>query len=226
MERVMRVLVVFLICSLFTGLSFADGNEDWMNQAFNDDGDCIHCGNQLTGSPLSQIREATAGIDAAIEANKKRVDLLKSKITYSALGIGVGNADIYLTEKDGKIVDLNVYAKVGVLGINETIKQKVTIDQLKAGYPLKFEMAGGERPVLIIEPEADFDEEGGWATLKIWDGSRYRTEKIAMFKDTGKFKAYQNSVAPKNQITGLDVNMNGMSISSMYVRKYKLKTRG
>jgi hypothetical protein len=200
------------ICSLFTSLSFASEN--------------IDCVNQNTGSPLAQLREATDGIEAVIESNKKRVDLLKSKITYSALGIGVGKADIYLTEKDGKIVDLNVYAKVGVLGINETIKQKVTIDQLKAGQPLKFEMAGGRRPVLIIQPEADFDEEGGWATLKIWDGSRYRTEKIAMFKNGGKFKAYKHSVAAKNQITGLDVNMNGMSISSMHVRKYKIKTRG
>ncbi|MCO4794384.1 MAG: hypothetical protein KC493_11760 [Bacteriovoracaceae bacterium] len=177
-------------------------------------------------NPYADIMQATQDLQEVVEANKKRVDLLQAKISYSFAGIGVGKADVFLMEKEGKIVDLNVYAKVGVLGINQEIKQKVTIDQLKAGQPLEFEMDGGDRPVLVIEPSADFDENGGWATLKIWNGNRYDTEKIAMFKKGGKFKAFKETLEDEDQITGLDVNMNGMSVPSMYVRRYKIKTKG
>lgn len=218
----MRVLVITLFFTLFSSLTFADDNE-WLSSAFNSDEDCVHCGNEVTGSPYSQVSEATADIQAAIEASKRRVDLMKSDITWGTFGIGVGKADVYLTESEGKIVDLNVYAKVGVLGINETIKQKVTIDQLMAGQPLQFEMRGGNQPTLIIDPEADFDENGGWATLKIWNGSSYDTEKIAMFRDNGKWKAYSGTRTPSKVIKGLDIRMSGMSVASMHVSRYKIK---
>lgn len=186
-------------------------------------GDCLQ--NNFI-DPLEEITQATSDLVEVVEANKKREDLMQANITYSFADIGVGKADIFLTTKDGKIVDLNVYAKVGVLGINQEIKQKVTIDQLMDGEPLSFEMEGGDRGVLVVQPEADLDENGGWATLKIWDGDRYLTEKIAIVKENGKFKIYKDTVKPKNQVTGLKVNMGGMSIPSMYVRKYKIKTRG
>ncbi len=213
----MRVVVITLLFTLFCSTVIADSN------SYTSDGDCIECSNQLTGSPLEQLNQATAGIEQAIEANKRRVDLMKTNITWGFLGLDVGKADVYLMEKEGKIVDLNVYAKVGVLGINSEIKQKVTLDQLMAGEPLKFNMEGSNRAVLIIEPEADFDAEGGWATLKIWDGSSYKTEKIAIFKQNGKWKSFKGTVHPSKVIKGLDIHMSGMSIPAMHVKKYKIK---
>jgi hypothetical protein len=216
----MRVVVITLLFTFFSSLGFAEGNGRAGSFAGED---CINCEGTLTGSPLTQLYESTYAIEQAIESNKRRVDLMKTKITWGFLGVDVGKADVYLTEKDGKIVDLNVYAKVGVLGINSEIKQKVTLDQLEAGQPLKFNMEGSNRAVLVIEPEADFDAEGGWATMKIWNGQAYMTEKIAIFKDNGKWKAYKGTIQPAKVIKGLDIHMSGMSIPSMHVKKYKIK---
>jgi hypothetical protein len=173
-----------------------------------------------------EVVESVSDLMEVVEANKIRQDLMTAKIQYGILAIGVGDADIFLTTKGGKIVDLNVYAEVGILGINSVIQQKVTINQLKAGTALKFEMAGGNKPVLIIEPEADFDEKGGWAQLKIWDGSSYKVERIAISQggnEQGDYKGFHNNISSNDQIKGLKVHMRGASIPKMYVKGFEIQ---
>ncbi|MBT7610382.1 MAG: hypothetical protein HN576_11545 [Bacteriovoracaceae bacterium] len=186
--------------------------------------------NNCLGDPINleqEVNQSVKDLVAVVEANKVRQDLLKAKIQYGILAIGIGVADIFLTTKDGKIVDLNVHAKVGLLGINSVINKKVTISQLKAGQPLKFQMQGGNRAVLIIEPEADFNEKGGWARLKIWNGSSYTIERIAITQGNNnprsKYKSFHNNISNSNEIKGLKIQMHGSSISKMYVKSFTLE---
>lgn len=174
-------------------------------------------------------RQATANINAlnqVSESNKVRVDLAEAKITYSALGIGAGRAKIFLTVSEGKLVDLNIDASVGMLGINSDIKQKITIDQLMRGRPLEFSMDGAERPTLRVRPKPGFNEKGGVAIMEIWDGDRYRSEEVSISDSRGgRYKIYHGAVSQTNEVTGLKINMNGTSISRMYVRSYSIQTR-
>lgn len=174
-------------------------------------------------------RQATANIEAlnqVSERNKVRVDLAEAKITYSFLGVGAGSAKIYLNISEGKIVDLNIDARVGMLGFNEDIKQKITIDQMMRGRPLEFSMDGAAQPALRVRPKAGFNEKGGVAVLEIWDGQRYKKEEVSISNSLGgNYKIYHGSVARTNEVTGLKINMDGTSIASMRVRNYSIQTR-
>lgn len=188
--------------------------------------DCVVC----TTSNLSILSQESANnisqLNQISEANKVRVDLAEARISYGMFGISAGRAKIYLTISEGKLVDLNIDARVGMLGINEDIKQKITIDQLKRGQPLEFSMDGADRPTLRIRPSAGFSETGGSATLEIWNGSKYEKETINISKSLGgQYKVYQGNVARTNEVTGLSINMRGMSISGMYIGNYKIETR-
>lgn len=171
------------------------------------------------------IEKQTAGLRKVVEASKKKEVLMNAKIKYGFVGLNVGNATIYLTTSEGKIVDLNVDAKVNVIGlVKEDIKQKITLSQIKAGSALKFQMAGSNRGVLIVQPEAGMNEYGGNATLKIWDGKKYSLVKIKVRKVNGKFQVDKVIGKSSKKITGLSVTMGGTSVSSMSVSKYKIKT--
>ena len=61
---------------------------------------------------------------SVLEESLERENLLSAKITHSALDVGVGNANIYLNTSNGAIVDLNVRALVGLLGVNSEIIEK------------------------------------------------------------------------------------------------------
>tara|TARA_R110000868_G_scaffold378945_1_gene644592 strand:+ start:3845 stop:4474 length:630 start_codon:yes stop_codon:yes gene_type:complete len=189
------------------------------------DDDCITCTNtlQVVDRSLEQNIDA---LNQVSEANKVRVDLIEAKISYGMLGIGAGRAKIYLTVSEGKLVDLNIDAKVGVLGINSDINQKITIDKLKRGQPLEFFMDGAAQPTLRVRPAPGFSEIGGVATIEIWNGSSYDKETINISKNIGsQYKIYHGNVARTNEVTGLSINMRGMSVSSMYVGGYKIETR-
>lgn len=211
----MKILILFsLLMSSIVSLAFAD--EDCL-------GNCAVSETQLSNRGFLQNVNQ---LNQVVEASKERVDLAEASITYGFLGVGVGKAQIYLTISDGKLVDLNVDAKVGILGINSDIKQKVTVDQLKSGRPLEFSIDGAERPSMRIRPSAGFSERGGSATLEIWDGRRYKTETIHISSSLGgKYKVYQGSVSRTNEVTGLKINMRGMSLPSMYVGSYQIETR-
>lgn len=174
-------------------------------------------------------RQTSANIEAlnqVSEQNKVRVDLAEAKITYSFLGVGAGTAKIFLTVSDGKLVDLNIDARVGMLGFNEDIKQKITIDQLMRGRPLEFSMDGAAQPALRVRPKPGFNEKGGIAILEIWDGERYKKEEVSISDSLGgQYKIYHGSVARTNEVTGLRINMDGTSIPRMRVRHYAIETR-
>lgn len=188
--------------------------------------DCVVC----TTSNLSILSQGSANnisqLNQISEANKVRVDLAEARISYSRIGLSAGRAKIFLTISEGKLVDLNIEARVGMLGINEDIKKKVTIDRLKRGQPLEFSMGGAERPTLRIRPSAGFSETGGTTVIEIWNGSKYEKETINISKSLGnQYKVYQGNVATTNEVTGISINMRGMSISDMYIGNYKIETR-
>ncbi|MBH47894.1 MAG: hypothetical protein CME71_06950 [Halobacteriovorax sp.] len=187
--------------------------------------DCISCANTLQVIDRGLEQNINA-LNQVSEANKVRVDLIEAKISYGMLGIGAGRAKIYLTVSDGKLVDLNIDARVGVLGINSDISQKVTIDRLKRGQPLEFFMDGAAQPTLRVRPGQGFNEAGGVATVEIWNGRSYDKETINISKNLGnQYKIYHGNVARTNEVTGLSINVRGMSVSSMYVGGYKIETR-
>tara|TARA_R110000868_G_scaffold379542_2_gene645423 strand:+ start:14058 stop:14690 length:633 start_codon:yes stop_codon:yes gene_type:complete len=190
------------------------------------DDDCISCTNSIQVIDRSLDQNISA-LNQVSERNKVRVDLVESKISYGMLGISAGRAKIYLTVSDGKLVDLNIDAKVGVLGINTELSQKITIDKLMRGQPLEFFMDGAPQATLRVRAGANFSETGGIATIEIWNGRSYDIETVHVSKNLGnQYKIYQGTqVARSNEITGLSINMRGMSVSSMYVGGYKIQTR-
>lgn len=176
--------------------------------------------------PFSEILFKTASLRKVVEAAKTKENLMNAKIKYGFIGLGVGNAAIYLNTSEGKIVDLNVDANVNVVGlVKDRIQQRITLSQIKRGQPLKFQMQGSDRGVLIVQPGSDMNEYGGSATLKIWDGSKYSNVNILIKKVDGKFKVFKVSGNNKRQVTGLSVTMGGTNISRMYVSKYKIQTK-
>lgn len=189
--------------------------------------DCIGvCHNSSVPFLDLGTRDNILVLDYISELNKERVDLAEAKITYSSLGIGVGKAQIFLTIRDGQLVDLNIDAKVGILGINSEIKQKITIDQLIRGQPLEFFMEGASQPTLRVRPAQGFSKKGGGATLEIWDGEKYVKETISISDQIGnRYKIYHGNVQTSNEVTGLSINMIGTNVSRMYVGRYKIKTR-
>ncbi len=211
----MKVIMLFSLL-MSSILPFAYADEDCV-------GNCSVSESQISNRSIMRNIDQ---LNQVVEANKERVDLTEAAITYGFLGMGVGKAKIFLTISDGKLVDLNVDAKVGILGINSDIKQKVTIDRLKRGQPLEFYMDGATRPSLRIRPAAGFSEMGGTATIEIWDGDEYKKETINISSSLGeKYKVYQGNVTRTNEVTGIKINMRGMSVSDMYVGSYKIETR-
>ena len=189
------------------------------------DDDCISCSNTLQVVDRG-LEQNINSLNQVSEANKVRVDLIEAKISYGMLGISAGKAKIYLTISEGKLVDLNIDARVGVLGINSDINQKVTIDRLKRGQPLEFFMDGADQPTLRVRPSPGFSETGGTATIEIWNGRSFDKETINISKTIGnQYKIYHGDVARTNEVTGLSINVRGMSVSSMYVGGYKIQTR-
>jgi hypothetical protein len=209
-----KSILLFCICLLsLSNLAYGNPSENCLAQ------ENFHIIDSYGMNSLLDLIEVS-------EANKKKQDIIKAKITYGFFGVGVGDADIFLTTKDGKIVDLNVSAKVGILGINSYIKQKVRIDQLIAGQPLEFKMEGGNQAVLIIQPDADFSENGGWASLKVWDGTRYSINRIAITQGKSgstDYQAYHNNISPSDRVKGLSILMRGSNIPKMYVEKFTIE---
>lgn len=205
--------IFFILCSFLVTSAFAI---DCVGDCHNSSVPFLDLGTQDNISMLNQVSES----------NKIRVDLAEAKIAYSSLGIGVGRAQIFITIRDGQLVDLNIDAKVGILGVNSEIKKKVTIDQLMLGQPLEFFMEGASRPTLRVRPGPSFSKKGGTATLEIWDGEKYIKEIISISDRIGnRYKIYHGNVQTRNEVTGLSINMFGSSISRMYVGRYKIKTR-
>lgn len=159
------------------------------------------------------------------ERNKERVDLAVAKVTYGFLGIGVGRPVFYLNIKDNKIVDFNLEGEVGVLGINRNFSRRITIDQLKAGVPLEFSVGDSPRAALRIRPSENFDEYGGQVTIEVWNGRGYDSEVAHISAVSGRFRVYKDRVASENEVTGLDINVRGMSIPNIYVHSYRIRTR-
>lgn len=173
-----------------------------------------------------QVGQSTKYLREAVEASKVKENLMNANIKYGFVGLKVGTAKIYLTTSEGKIVDLNVDADVNVAGlVKEKISQRVTLSQIKRGEPLKFQMAGSNRGVLIVQPGPGMDENGGSATLKIWNGKKYTIEKIEIKKVNGRFKVFLEKNRKKKEVSGLSVTMGGMSVPKMYVSKYKISTK-
>ncbi len=186
-------------------------------------GNCAVSETQLSNRSLSQNLEQ---LNQVSELNKEQVDLIDASISYGFIGLGVGRAKIYLTINAGKIVDLNVDAQAGILGVNREYKKKVTIDRLKHGEPLELKLNGAARASLRIRPSASFSETGGAATVEIWDGHRYKEETIVISSALSpNYKVYQDTLHSENEVTGLAINIRGMSMSSMYVHNYKIETR-
>jgi len=174
-------------------------------------------------NPYEFMVASTEDLRAVVTAFKTKQELMKADITYGGLGLGVGTANIYFNTKDGKIVDLNIVADVGILGFKDRIHPMITLDQILAGEPLVFRMNGSNRGVLIVQPLEDMTAEGGSALLNIWNGKSYIQELISIKKVNGEFKAYSIKDKKAKKIKRIKINMGGMSIPSMYVRGYKIK---
>ncbi|MBK25290.1 MAG: hypothetical protein CME70_14945 [Halobacteriovorax sp.] len=185
--------------------------------------DQIDCIQDIPKNPYVVMVASTEDLRSVVTAFKTKQELMKADITYGGLGLGVGTADIYFNTKDGKIVDLNIVADVGILGFKERIHPMITLDQILAGEPLVFRMNGSNRGVLIVQPLEDMTAQGGSALLNIWNGKSYTQELISIKKINGEFKAYSIKDKKAKKIKRIKINMGGMSIPSMYVRGYKIK---
>lgn len=205
-----KIIIALILCMSPLKSAFADVSEA-----------CMANSNSLS----QDVYQSIENLLQASAASTRKVDLTTARITYGSLGIGAGQANIFLNISEGKIVDLSISARVGMLGINTTIDEKVTITDLMQGEALRFYMDGAAQPALKVTPNRGFGEHGGSATLEIWNGERYLKETIVISDQRGgTYKAYLNSVASANVVTGMKVNMRGYSVSDMYVGSYSINT--
>ncbi len=164
---------------------------------------------------------------SAYSFESKNIEFMTARITHGRLiPIKVGTAKISLkVDYYDEIQSLNVNARVGILGITEDIKENVTISELLRGDSLEFGMRGADKDILEIVPSREFETTGGEATLKIWNGSFFETEKINIKKTNSGYKAYKVTKSGSlKRIIGLNINMRGYNIATMYVGKYELLT--
>lgn len=146
---------LFLALLLISSSAFAEVNQ---------------CSANLSVAPESWYENYQL-LQAAADAATTRQSLMKANITYGALGIGAGTADVALKIADGKIVSLVVEADVKIAGVSmEKIKKEVNATDLSQGRPLGFTMAGGEHDTLVISPLPGFSPIGGRATIRAWNG--------------------------------------------------------
>lgn len=208
------IAILFLISILQSSYAFVP--------RLNPFSDCIFTKDK---NPYEILVADTRDLREIVDFTKKKEQLMQADITYGGLGLRVGTADIYLNTSDGKIVDLNIVADVGVLGFNERIHPRVTIDQMLAGQPLEFRMNGSDRGVLIVQPLGDMTEHGGTAMLNVWNGKDYDQEVVSIRKENGKFVAARGEVTSGKKIDHLKIRMGGYSIPNMYVKNYNIKTK-
>jgi hypothetical protein len=167
------------------------------------------------------IQSQLLELDKIVQASTKKENLSKITIRHGTFGINVGGGDFFAKTAEGKLVSLNIDVTVGLFGMNETIKESISIDRLVKGEKLKFKMEGGSKDVLIVEPQTGFTALGGTVKIKIWDGSAYSSETISVKKVNGVFVAQKSG----KKVVDLDIHMRGLSVANMYVGDYTISTK-
>jgi hypothetical protein len=144
------------------------------------------------------------------------------KVSHGWLNLGVGSGKAYLkTNSSHQIVNLSIDVTVGLFGINQRIKESISISKLLSGKSLKFFMDGATKAALLIEPSSSFSKTGGHAKIKILnEGGGYNSESISFTKDSsGKYSIKQNT----RTIKELFIQMRGLDVKTMYVGDYDFK---
>ncbi len=202
------------------------------------------CQSTLSVTPESWFENYQL-LEAAADAATTRQSLMKANITYGALGIGAGTADIALKVADGKIVSLIVDADVKIAGVSmDKIKKEVNVTDLSQGRTLGFTMAGGEHDTLVISPLPGFSPLGGRATIRAWNG-KYNAQgkpiysapetvfigknaqgRYGIWKVLGGASTAAQIMKPANKIQSLKINMRGnpFEVKSLYTHSYKIVT--
>lgn len=184
------------------------GTQSWANTCTNG-----------TSNTLDELLLLTKDVENVVSSTSKKHKLADISITYYSIGSGGG--EVYIDAVDGKILNLGVKVKVGMLGMTENISEKLSIDKLKRGNELPFSMKGSSRATLLLRPLAGFNDYGGSVQMKIWNGSKYDVETLKIVKVGGSFKIMKGS----KQASKVKINMNGLSLAKMYVDGYKIYTK-
>ena len=141
--------------------------------------------------------------------------------------INAGKAKVYVTKVDGKID-----VRLNALGIKRSFKDRLSVEDLMAGKSVEFYAERDEsnngigNPLLVITPEAGFSESGGGATLKILkaDGE-YANEQIYVGSVENDFRAMKGRSSSGREISGLNINVKGLSLKSLHTDSYTLNTK-
>jgi hypothetical protein len=170
-----------------------------------------------------QAEERFLFLDQQAEKNNSSSYSISSiSIGYGAMDVGAGSGRVNVeTNSAGKLLKVSVKAEVGMLGMESTISQSISIANLKAGKTLEFTMDGSSSAVMKITPQAGFGDFGGKAQIKINTTSGWKTENVEILRGqkTGKYFIWQGS----NTVDKISINMRGYSVAAMKVGFYELE---
>jgi hypothetical protein len=169
----------------------------------------------------SELEMQVENLNAIVQASTKKEKLSKITIRHGAFGVGIGGGEFFAKSSEGKLVSLNIDVTVGLFGVTENIKESISLDKLIKGEKLKFQMEGGSRDVLVVEPQSGFSALGGIVKFKIWNGENYSSESMSIKKINGVFVAQKGG----SKVVDLDIHMRGLSIANMYVGDYTISTK-
>jgi hypothetical protein len=155
------------------------------------------------------------------QSSKTNYSISNIDVGYGKLNVNSGSGRVFVkTDSNNRLKEISVTATVGMLGITDEIKEKISIDDLKKGKDLSFKMAGASSAVMIIAPQAGFSENGGKAKIKIKTSKGWESVNAEILRNTnGQFRIWRGN----NSVQTIRVNMRGYSIKNMVVGWYELK---
>jgi hypothetical protein len=142
---------------------------------------------------------------------------------YGKLDVSSGGGWLNVgVDKDNKLTRISIDVSAGMFGVNEDIKETMSINELLSGKTMNFYMSGAIEPVLKITPLAGFSKNGGKVKFSVRksDGFYYEIIEIARGSKTQDFYIWKGNEI----IEEIAVNMRGGKAATMYVGWYELVT--
>jgi hypothetical protein len=165
----------------------------------------------------------TLSIFSASVFASSKYSITNINLGYGKLDMSSGNGDL-LAQVDAKnnLEKISIDVDAGMLGVNQNIKQSLSLKELTSGKTMMFYMDGAIEPIMKITSMAGFNSQGGKVKISVrkYDGFHYQIVELAKNKSE-QFRIWKED----NRINEIAINVRGYNFANMYVGWYELVTK-
>ena len=181
----------------------------------------------MIGAPdeaCSSCQADQNSVSEVIEAITQTDEVVPIDLYYKLLKLG--SANLMITHIDGKILSATIEGRISAFGINESVVETITIDQITSGQAIRYYSNTAESPVVTVSATS-LAETGGGVNLDVKMKNSVDTIPLNISRRGGSFIASSNG----QQINSLRIflgfnygeSLNRMEIIGGHVTKYKIK---